>query len=183
MNMTSWGAARRPLVLLLTAGLIAATAAACRGSDDRTPASGAGPAAATDAAQAPATAPATSKPAIDPCTLVTAAEVKAALGSGYGKGMSTAGDLVSICRFTAGNNILLVEHYPSGADTVYQNAIDGAASVSNGQVVKVSGVGDVAGYVARAQTLCAHQGTSNLCLVGGGEPALTALARKALARM
>jgi hypothetical protein len=97
--------------------------------------------------------------------------------------MSTAGDLVSICRFTAGNNILLVEHYPSGADTVYQNAIDGAASVSNGQVVKVSGVGDVAGYVARAQTLCAHQGTSNLCLVGGGEPALTALARKALARM
>jgi hypothetical protein len=183
MNMTSWGAARRPLVLLLTAGLIAAAAAACRGSDDRAAASGAGTAAATDAAHAPATAPAPSKPAIDPCTLVTAAEGKAAVGSGYGKGTSTAGDLVSICRFTAGNDILLVEHYPSGADTVYQNAIDGAASVSNGQVVKVSGVGDEAGYVARAQTLCAHQGTSNLCLVGGGEPALTALARKALARM
>jgi D-alanyl-D-alanine carboxypeptidase len=182
MDMTSWGASRRPLVLLLTAVLITATAAACRGSDDQARASGAAPAA-TDTVTAAATSAAKSEPAIDPCTLVTAAEVKAALGSGYGKGTSTPGDLVSICRFAAGNNMLLVEHYPSGANTVYQNAIDGAASVSNGQVVTVSGVGDEAGYVARAQTLCAHQGTNNLCLVGGGEPALTALARKALARM
>jgi hypothetical protein len=118
----------------------------------------------------------------DPCSLVTAAEVTAATGVPFPKGTATTGS-VSYCKYVAGSNYLVVEAYPRGDAGIYQRAIEGGASVAGGTVTKVSGIGDEAGYVARAGTLCVHQGTKNLCVVGSGENADVTVARKALARM
>jgi hypothetical protein len=118
----------------------------------------------------------------DPCRLVTAGEIKAATGITYPKGTPAIGE-VAYCKYVQGSNYLVVEAYPSGDAGVYERAIQGAASVSGGTVAKVSGAGDAAGYVARAGTLCVHQGTRNLCVVGPGEKADLSLARRALPRL
>jgi hypothetical protein len=149
------------------------------------------------AAEAPAVAPVVSTPsaadapsgavsvaagAADPCSLVTAAEITAATGISYPKGAAVVGD-VRYCKYVKGSNYLVIEAYPSGDASIYQRAIQGGARVSGGTVVKVGGIGDEAGYVARAGTLCVHAGTRNLCVVGPGQKAGVALARKALSRM
>ncbi|GAB1645707.1 hypothetical protein [Krasilnikovia sp. MM14-A1259] len=185
--MTGCGAAARSLALLAMAVLPATAPAGCGRSAAQQPAGESAPASATTgpaAVAAPATgSPATGGASADACSLVTAAEVKAATGRNYGSGTATPGDLVRICRFTAGNDILLIEAYPAGGDDVFHKAINGAASIANGEVRTVTDVGDQAGYVARAQTLCAHRGTANVCVVGASENALTTLARKAMSRM
>jgi hypothetical protein len=168
------------IVGVLLAAAVLATAAGCRDGDDET---ASGPRPVASAAGAPSVpAAATGRSAVDPCALVTAAEIKAATGTAYGTGRPTGG-LVAYCKYQAGDEVLVVEAYPSGDAGVYQRAIDGAASVSGGTVTAVGGIGDRAGYVARAGTLCVHRGTENLCIVGPGRAADLTLARAALGRM
>jgi hypothetical protein len=177
----------RILRIALVAVAVLAGATACKNSDadNKSLPETADSAPAADAASVPPVADATvaaKAGTADPCSLVTAAEITSTTGITYPKGASAMGE-VNYCKYVTGSHYLLVEVYPAGDAGVYSRAVKGAAGVAGGTVAKVGGIGDEAGYVARAGTLCVHAGTRNLCVAGPDQKADVALARKALSRM
>jgi hypothetical protein len=175
--------AMRIVGITLVALAVLAGATACKKSDTEDQSA---PAATVPAVASPSSIPASAVVAggsnSDPCALVTAAEVKSVTGVAFPKGAPTVGQ-VSYCKYQAGTNWVLVEAYPSGEAAIYQRAIRGAAGVAGGTVAKVSGIGDDAGYVDKAGTLCVHASTKNLCIVGPSRAADITMAKMALPRM
>jgi hypothetical protein len=98
----------------------------------------------------------------DPCTLVTAADAKAALGGAAGAGSPASARLFASCTYKRGKQVLVVK-----TRSIPRAGFDRAAKTIPGTALKVPGIGDVA-WVAFVQN-----GISLVLWKNGNEVAVT----------
>jgi hypothetical protein len=118
----------------------------------------------------------------NPCKLVTAADVKAAVGSAAGRGKLQTLGLYRSCTYTTQSSAFVTVQTRTLAKADFATS----ARMNPGPVKAVSGLGAPAYYVGRATLLIWRHGNEATFSVFGAGPALSTevkLAKRALARM
>jgi hypothetical protein len=113
----------------------------------------------------------------DPCTLVTAADAKAALGGAAGKRTPASARLFDSCTYTRGKQVLVVK-----TRSIPRAGFDQAAKQLPGTALQVPGIGDVAwvAFVPNGITLVLwKRGTEVAVTVTGAGAGASPIVRQA----
>ena len=118
----------------------------------------------------------------NPCRLVTAADVRAVLGSTSGRGKLQSLGLYKSCAYTTTSQVFVTVQTRSLSRADFVKS----AKMNPGPVKAIGGLGAPAYYVGRATLLVWRHGNEATFSVFGAGPALSTevkLAKRALARM
>jgi hypothetical protein len=160
------------VLLALLAGCKSTTTAAGSGSTATAGTSVPATAPASSPATAPPSTPAASDAGpttaattkVDPCSLLTAADLTSALGASPGAGTSNPAGVYQECTYGKAKVIVLVRN-------IDKNSFDKSAAANPGTVKPVSGIGQDA-YSADGDILTWKNGTEFVIAVDGGSLAV-----------